>query len=248
MPVSIQNLNSPNTYTKHAHLKCLNTKTDAKMHSRNQIGTTTQSQHTFFYFRPRRERMSLFCNGVVTQRNNSRVRSLGGDHLPGQTNHDVDESNFNVNSPDYHKSSLLSTSTKSTTVDSPPPRCVSFPANLPGRDRDIVFEPNGESGIDNSAYRKDNEDATPRMPNGNATRSFSAGSRYKRNGIIHPMNAPQVTITAEVANENDVAEDTTEYVKNNNEAAHKLHVPSNDCNERTDGPVTTANEPLTTAE
>jgi hypothetical protein len=62
------------------------------------------------------------------------------------------------------------------------------------------------------------------------------------------MNTPQVTITAEVANENDVAEDTTEYVKNNNEAAHKLNVPSNDCDEITDGPVTTANEPLTTAE
>ncbi len=183
--------------------------------------------------------MSLFCNGAVGQRNSSRIRSLGGDHLPGQIN--VDESKSNSNLSDYHKSSLLSTSTKSTTVDSPPPRCVSFPANLPGRD--IIAAPSDEGGIENSAYRKDSEDITPRMPNGSAIRSFSAGSRHKRNGIIHPINAPRVTITAEVANESDLAEDAMEKV-NNNEPEHKLNVPLSDINERTDDPK----KSLTTAE
>ena len=188
--------------------------------------------------------MSLFCNGVVAQRNNSRLRSLGSDNLPGQTDQFADESNF---SPDYHKSSLLSTSTKSTTVDSPPPRSVSFPANLPGRDRNIIFEPGGESGIENNGYRKDNEDVTVRTPNGSSSRSFSAGSRYKRNGIIYPIIAPRVTITAEVANEKDFEEEVTENV-NNNETEHKLNVPSSDYDERTSVPVNTDNKPLTIAE
>lgn len=187
--------------------------------------------------------MSLFCNGMVTQRNSSRLRSLGGYNLPVQTYNDGD--NSNVNSPDYHKSSLLSTSTKSTTVDSPPPRSVSFPANLPGRDRDrnIIFEPGGEGGKENTAFRKDKED-TPRMSNG--TRSFSAGSRYKRNGIIHPASTPTVKITPEIANENNLAQDTTNSV--NNESEHNLNVPINERDEETDAQVTAANKPLTIAE
>lgn len=204
----------------------------------------THAYPSYFIFRPRRERMSLFCNGAVTPRNNSRLRSLGSDNLPGQTNRDIDDSNFNLNSPDNHKSSLLSTSTKSTTVDSPPPRCVSFPANLPGRDKNIIFEPGGENGIENSAYRKDCEDVTLRTPNGSVIRSFSAGSRYKRNGVIHPANTPRVTITAEVVNENEPAEKPTENI-DNNESEHNLHVPSNDQDERTDGLVSAANKPLT---
>lgn len=191
--------------------------------------------------------MSLFCNGTVTQRNSGRLRSLGAYNLPGQTNNESnDGDSFKVNSPDYHKSSLLSTSTKSTTVDSPPPRCVSFPANLQGRDRDrnIIFEPGGESGIENTAFGQDNED-TLRLSNG--TRSFSAGARYKRNGTIHPINAPTVTITAEVANENDRSEDTTNSV-NNNELEHNLNVPSNARDEKTDARVTAANKPPTIAE
>ena len=192
--------------------------------------------------------MSLYCNGVITQRGNTRIRSLGGDHLPGQINHEIDESSFIANTPDYHKSSLLSTSTKSTTVDSPPPRCVSFPSSLPGREN--ITEPIEENGIQNNAYRKDSEDMTsraPRAPNGSAIRSLSAGSRLKRNGIIYPMNAPRVTVTAEVANENDLAEDATENV-NNNVLQHKLNVPSEEYNESTDAPVTNPNKPLTIAE
>ena len=189
--------------------------------------------------------MSLFCNGAVTQRSSTRVRSLGGDHLPGQTNHDVDDSNFGINTPDHHKSSLLSTSTKSTTVDSPPPRSVSFPNSLPGRD--IITEPIGEHGFSNNAYRKDSEDITPQAPNGSAIRSLSAGSRFKRNGIIHPMNAPRVTVTAEVANENDLAEDASEDA-NNDVLQHKLNVPSCEYNESAGTSVTNPNKPLTTAE
>ena len=213
---------------------------DAKFHN-----FYTRISFLYFIFRPRRERMSLFRNGAVTPRNNSRLRSLGSDNLPGQTNHDVDESNFNLNSPDNHKSNLLSTSTKSTTVDSPPPRCVSFPFNLPGRDKNVILGPaGGENGIENSAYRKDCEDVTLRKPNGSAIRSFSAGSRYKRNVVIHPVNTPRVTITAEVVNENEPAEKPTENV-NKNESEHNLHVPSNDHDEKTDGLVSAANRPLT---
>ena len=198
----------------------------------------------YFVFRPRRERMSLFCNGVVTPRNNSRLRSLGSDNLPGQTNRDIDENGFNLNSPDNHKSSLLSTSTKSTTVDSPPPRSVSFPANLPGRDKHVIFEPASENGVENSAYRKDCDDITPRAPNGSAIRSSSAGSRYKRNGVIHPVNAPRVTVTAEVVNENALEGKPTGNI-NNSESEHNLHVPSRNHDERTDGLVSAPNQPLT---
>lgn len=184
--------------------------------------------------------MSLFCNGVVAHRN-SRVRSLGGDHLPGQSNHDSDDRIFHLNNPDYHKSSLLSTSTKSTTLDSPPPRSVSFPANLPGRERT-------ESGIENNAFHKDYEDNGDKMANGSAKRSFSAGSRYKRNGGIHPMSAPRVTITAEVPNEDVFQEETENGTNNNSTSEHKLHIPSSDNDEKPDCPVTSSNNALKIAE
>lgn len=184
----------------------------------------------------------------MAQRNNSRIRSLGGDHLPGQSNHDVDETNFSVNSPDYHKSSLLSTSTKSTIVESPPPRSVSFPANLPGRERSNAIEPGGGGGHENSAYRQESEDGMSRLPNGSATRSFSAGSRYKRNGVIYPMNAPRVTVTADVTNQNDLSEET-ENNSDNNESEHKLNVPPGEYDEKTtNGHVTADNKPLTIPE
>lgn len=148
--------------------------------------------------------MSLFANGIVPQRN-SRIRSLGGDHLTGNINSNQESNTFNENDKsDHYKDSLLSASTKSTSLDSPPPRCVSFPTNLHGIEKDDVFEHGIGTGIDNPVFGNGIE-AHPLPCNGKMYRPFSSESRraMKRNGTNPVFNAPRVTITADCENDSE---------------------------------------------
>ncbi|XP_046842139.1 potassium voltage-gated channel subfamily C member 1-like [Xenia sp. Carnegie-2017] len=182
----------------------------------------------------RRERMSIFNGG--TYRNTNGKRSGGENNLLEEaTNHktkdDSDSSQLN------HKSSILSTSTKSTMVDSPPPRELSFIENPTVREKLITFDTGQKEGIENNAYNEECKNIPARMTNGTAYRSMSAGSRYKCNGIIHRHSAPRVMITAEVNNDNEEPIEQTSEA-NDNGLNEKLNVPSSQNDERSDFSLT----------
>lgn len=169
--------------------------------------------------------MSLFANGIVPNRN-SRGRSLGGDHLPGSglKQDSLDDNRHNTG--DNHKCSLLSTSTKSTTVDSPPPRCVSFPTNLKSVDKCGVFDHAFRSGMDNPVFSQDTEENS-RPCNGQIPRPFSDGTRrgLKQNGTHLGFVAPRVTITIENENKSGLTKD--ELISNRKEFEKNAIVSNN---------------------
>lgn len=178
--------------------------------------------------------MSIFNGG--TYRNTNGKRSGGENNLSEEvTNHktkdDSDSSQLN------HKSSILSTSTKSTMVDSPPPRELNFIENPTVREKLITFDTGQKEGIENNAYNEECKNIPARMTNGTAYRSMSAGSRYKCNGIIHRHSAPRVMITAEVNNDNEEPIEQTSEA-NDNGLNEKLNVPSSQNDERSDFSLT----------
>ena len=146
-----------------------------------------------FTFRPRRERMSLFTNGVIPQRH-SRVRSLGSDCLPEQQKTDDGKKE----TADDHKSSLLSTSTRSTAIDSPPPRSLSFPSNLPDiADKSAVTSVTVVGAMDNHAFNNDVgcTEYEAGEPNYHSEGSLT-GTRHNY-GTIQSLKTPRVTITTD---------------------------------------------------